>query len=240
MKKTTSIWMLCARNTVNKLLGLLALSAAVQSILFLWKAVTVEEELTMILWVSHIPLIFLITLSMWTMTLTMPSLYRAGGTMQRLQTEKKDLYFTCVCYNFITYGILWGAQVLLLLALFHLYGHFAPAELFGHQTIGLTFYTDWFLHSLLPVSDWTRYVRNICLVLGLACAAAAVPLRTRKREKRYRTLVILLFIACVSFPAMAGAKLLDAVVSGVFLVVGSMSLRYAWDEDGEEPDHEAE
>lgn len=240
MKKDTSIWMLCARNTVYKLLGLLVLMAIAETGLFLWKAIGAEVELTVILWQSHIPLIFLVALAVWTLILTMPGQYRAACTMQRLQTEKKDLYFTYVCYNVITYAILWGTQVLLLLALFHLYGRFAPTRFFGHQTIGLTFYGDWFLHSLLPISDWTRYLRNICLVLGLACTAAAIPLRTAKKEKRYRTLAVLLIIVCALFPAMAGTKVMDAVVSGVALVVGGMSLRCAWDEDGEESEHEAE
>lgn len=238
MKKTTSIWMLCARNTVYKLLGLLALMAAAETGMFVWRAGAAAETLGNIFWMSHISLIFFVVLVLWTLVLTVPGQARSAYTMQRLQTEKKALFVTYVCYNAVTYLILWGTQVAVLLALFSWYGHRASPEIFGPQTIALAFYRDWFLHSLLPLGDWFRYLRNICIVLALACAAAAVPLRTRKTEKRYRTLVVLLVIVCFFFSAGAGMRFMDAALSVVTLLVGGMSLYFVWDEDVEESGHE--
>ena len=57
------------------------------------------------------------------------------------------------------------------------------AEYGRDQALMLAFYRSDYLHSLLPLADWTRVMRVVALILGLASALACYPARQRSGSR---------------------------------------------------------
>jgi len=78
--------------------------------------------------------------------------------------------------------MLWAIQILISYALCRRYIAKADPALTGAQTIFLAFYRSDFLHSLLPLSELSRWIRNVLLLVCLGLAAAHFPYRQRRRK----------------------------------------------------------
>lgn len=230
MKKQLSIWMLCAGSTMNKLLALLAVMAAGGTGLFYLACRGGDEFQNNLVWAfanSHISLLFLVIFLLWTAVLLMPAQNEAVYTMKRLRVSQGRILFIRSCYNALSYVVLWGAQVLLLTALFYWFGSAADPESYGPQSILLAFYRDNTLHSLLPLEDWTRYLRNLAVLIGVSASVAGASRCMRQHRAYLVPLLVLAAGLAIWFPAEIGNWTNDGMMSFCVLLMGGIMLSMA-------------
>lgn len=186
MKLHWSVLMLMARSTIHKLLGLFVIMAVAEGVLFALSLCTWLNigGLELILSHSHITVVcaicfVLVTVLLWTTGCEFSS--KQGYTLQRLSVSPRSVFLWQAVYNTICYFLFWAVQTLIVLALCHLYMAVAHEAVVNQQTVFLAFYRNPFLHSLLPLDEAFRYVRNVLLVLSLGVTSAHFPLCQRRR-----------------------------------------------------------
>ena len=103
-----------------------------------------------------------------------------GYTVRRLRISERAVFIMQALYNAMVFVILWAAEVLICLLLCHAYVTSADPSLVSHQTVGLAFYRNNFLHSLLPMADITVWIRNVIMLAVLSIAAASFPYKQRR------------------------------------------------------------
>lgn len=222
MKKYVSLLMLYAGATVPRLLALLGLTAAVETGLF-YAAMSPGRNLEEVFAASHISLVLAAAFLLLTLLLTLPRFDAAQSTFARLSLRPQAIFLCHALYAACCYLILWGFQVCLLMGLFHWYGSQASEELFGPQSIVLTFYQIPLLHALLPLAHWSVYLRNFAFALTLGFAAAFPNTRPGKR-------VVLLLPAMLAialffvFPAQLDHQARSFVMAGVALCLAAWAL----------------
>ncbi len=211
MKKYTSILMLYARSTIFPLLGILLLAGAVEAGLFylaMDPALPLEETVLN----SRISLVCGAAFLLWTAALSLFQLFKSGYAMRRVQLKPRTLFVCHTLYNALCYVLFWSFQVCLLWGLFRWFGTKADPVIFGPQSTMLTFYRIHFLHSLLPLSDWTLYLRNGCLSLLLG-AVTAYPLFKRGSLSSQITMAVFALLTLWLFPVSMSASSWNLVVS---------------------------
>ena len=216
MKKYTSVWMLCARSTIWKLLGALLVMILGETGLF-FHAAESGKTLSAVFSASHIPLFVFALFLAWDKALLVLGFSKASQTLYRLQISPRALLVCQTLYNALCYVIFWAAQVALLLVLFHRFGATADEALYGPQSIFLLFCENSFLHSLLPLMDWTRYIRNLCFALMLGSASAYCTLHTAAGPRFLAVALPILMLFC--FPCPLHQIQLDLLGSLVALVI---------------------
>ena len=241
MKKQISIWMLYAGSTVKKLLALLVLMAAAEAVLFRRAANSLEQ--TGELWArgldrvfaqSWIPLVFFVIFLLWTAVLLVKSHADAACTLERLQLPGKNILAIHTCYNILSYLVLLAVQVLVLVGLFRWYGSTVPESIYGPQSIMLAFYRSEFLHSLLPLADWTRYLRTLGVTVGMGLAVAGASRGMRESQAWVVPVLILAAILFFFYPGGMGLRGGDFALGVMFPFVGGVMAWQALADDREE------
>lgn len=105
---------------------------------------------------------------------------KQGYTLKRLGVSEKGIFLLQSAYNVAAYFILWGVQLAAVLVMCSIFLKEAPENMVSNQTVFLAFYRNEFLHSLLPLSEVSRWIRNILLFVGMGIAAAGFPFRQRR------------------------------------------------------------
>lgn len=203
-----SVFMLMARSTIYRILGLLIVLGAAEGGLFVltlkngtvWESTQPSVSLEGLLEQSKISWVCCGIFLLITALLMSSTGYGTKGkqvyTLMRLSVSRKKVYLIQSLYNMVCYGLFWAVQVLVLIGICHIYTKMAPAELVTGQTIFLAFYRSGFLHSFLPFEDVLVWVRNLLLVVSLSFAAARFP----KENGRFRkNLWILISCAALFF-----------------------------------------
>lgn len=157
MKRHLSIWMLMARSTICKVLGLLLALAAADGVLF---ALTLRQDTSIL------------------------------GLEQ----------------------VLAESHLSIVLAMCRVYAAQDP-DMVNSQTVFLAFYRVPFLHSLLPLADGWRYVRNAVLCAALGVCAAAFPVQQRQGNRGF---------AAVILTALTVLFFVQPVRSGDFWLIGAL------------------
>lgn len=235
MKKYASVCMLYVGSAANRLFGILALMIGVETLQF-WLTMTRHPswELKIVFLHSRIIWTMGVILVLWTMTWAMFSHAKAKYTLERLRISRRS---TVLCHGAcaaVSYILLWGVQVLLLLVLFHWYGvHTPPTQItidclgtaeihtihhYGPQTIAQMFYGVPVLHGLLPLGDWPFYVRNLVLVLALGGCCAAIPMTLERGKGGVVLLALVTGAVMWVFPAGMGWYQ-PLVIQGAFVVL---------------------
>lgn len=199
MKKHISVFMLMARSTIYKLLGLLILMAAVEGILF-WLILSrgaLEDgfSLELVIRQSRIIWVFGVCFLLMTLLLSLTGCEgksRCGYTLRRLSVSERWVFVWQSVYNVLCYLLLWAVQILTVIALCRLYEAKAAPEYVSGQTVFLAFYRSGFLHSLLPFEETVFWVRNAVFAVTLGICAARFPLAQRK-GKRFSEIIVLAF-----------------------------------------------
>lgn len=197
MKKHLSVLMLMARSTINKLLGLLALMAAVEGALF-WltlrrSCADGSFSLKLVIGDSHISWAFGAAFLLMTLLLSLTGCEgksRCGYTLRRLSVSERWVFVWQSVYNVLCYLLLWAVQILTVIALCRLYEVKAAPEYVSGQTVFLAFYRSGFLHALLPFEETVFWVRNAVFAVTLGICAARFPMAQR-RGKRFTELIVL-------------------------------------------------
>ena len=123
-------------------------------------------------------------------------------TLKRLRISEWKLFWMQSIYNFLCYVLLIGVQLGFLLVMGYLYtNHNEDAT---NQTLFLAFYRNAFMHSILPMEEWSRLIINIFMYGGMAVTAATVPYFQRNRKLIWEAVVVMGILA-VGFAAELGS-----------------------------------
>lgn len=192
MKRIFAIWMTAARTVVWKLLLIMILMTGVQTAVF-WQALRsggmTEIQKGLLRWAFYLALIALCAV------LCLQGSERSGGkmlyTLRRLPLREETVTVLWALLHVGCIVILWGCQLAVALGHWALYSRYGADG--GAYTLELfaLFYTDGFLHGLLPLADIVRHVRNIFWILSLGFSTASFGYFQRRGRFRMETLLLL-------------------------------------------------
>ena len=228
MKKHSSVFMLMARSTIYRVLGLLILMAVAEAGLF-WlrlqqgaidgnfslEAIISESRLS---WACAAFFLFVNVILSWG-SYTISDTYTAA----RLSVSGKAVYLWQCIYNTLCYLLFWMVQILIGIGLCRVYEAMAPAEFVSNQTVFLAFYRSNFLHSFLPFEDTWVWVRNILLVVALGIGSSRIPGKNRKIGIGSCFLIAATGVFFVQGIGEAVALIIAAIVCAVPAVVKALS-----------------
>ena len=229
MRPYTAMWMLFSGATLKKLLLCLLGTGLVEAGGF-YHAMASELPLEAVFAQSHIPLLSAVGFFLFCAVLTLHPFQKAVTTLRRSALTPRQRFCCHAIFNSLSGLIFWGAQLALLLLLFRFYGAQAEEAVFGPQSILLAFYRNDYLHSLLPLADGTRYLRNGLLLLGLG-GALALPLARMGSRGSELTAAILTLLALRAFPVPMGSRGLDLALSLIGAVVFLLALYFQDEEE---------
>lgn len=223
MKKHLSVLMLLEKKTIYKILLTFLAMVGIEcglAVHLLYSYLSKEEtpKITFQTLFSHsyiIP-VFLGSFLILTLILCLNGCEFKGKpsyTLRRLSISEQSIFLWQSLYNSGCYFMLLAVQLAGILLLFFLFKAAAPNNTFYSQSLFITFYTNSFLHSLLPLEEISRWIRNICLCLGLGFAAAYQPFAQRRR-KRQGVILVLCYLAILCFRAPLGSFANDMFVIG--------------------------
>ena len=248
MKKHLSVLMLAARSSVFKVLALLLLAAGLEG-LALWLTLARSSSwscpvsLEGLIESSHIGWIMAAALVLLTAILCLTGCEfgsKQGYTLRRLRVSERSVFFWQSAYNAVCLLGFWAVQTGVALAFSAWYAANAPAGEVTGQTVFLAFYRSGLLHSLLPLSDWLRWLGNLLALLGLALASAQFPVRQR-RGGWGKGVVFMLVFTIALFDRDMGSTGSDGVLIGLsFLVIVSavLGVLHLDEDEREEEQHE--
>lgn len=195
MKKHLSVLGLFIRSSILPVLGILLLMGVVEFMFFhmeLQSALTAYDagigagfpQLERMLAKSAAYVYFALAFVLITILLCLPGCeFRAktGYTLCRLSISEKSVFLWQFVCNTLMYVLLAAVQTVIAYGLCQYYMASAPAALTSNQTVFLAFWRSEFLHTLLPLTDITLWIRNILLALSLGLATALFPYKQRQK-----------------------------------------------------------
>ncbi len=233
MKKHLSVFALFARSSVFKLLLLLLLLAVSESVLFylsLRGAISAAPDVGGLYTLEYVlssgrvfwpaaPALVLLAVQLCLTGCNFSG--RPGYTLSRLSISRRAVFIWQWLFDTVCYIALWAAQLGIALALCRWYIHVA-GETSG-QAIMLAFYRQKFLHSLLPLSETSRYVRNLMMVIALGAASARFVWSNHRGQPGIGILAMLCLVL-VFFPGETGSFDTDYLMILLSLCVGAVSV----------------
>ena len=215
MKKHLSVLALYAGNTFLRLLALMIAMGALETALFAlhwnrWEFVdgnmpAVENLLVGLPLVSAMTLLALLFL----ICLDDGKTTAASYSLRRLRIPEEAAILWRAVYNGICLLLLWAVQTAVALGLCSWYARAIGPEYSSSLTVFLAFYRVPFLHNLLPLGCWLRYLRNIVLLLALGFCAAVRTYKLR-RGSQYGWGIIV-FLWGVTYTSFRVESLMDIV-----------------------------
>ncbi|MEA5012087.1 MAG: hypothetical protein VB100_10260 [Angelakisella sp.] len=219
MKKYLSVFELMARSTIYRILILLVAMAAVEGALF-WFAVQKNYWLEETFNQSRVSWAYAAFFVLLTATIAMTGCEhgaKTGYTLRRLQISEMSVFLCQATYNIFCYFIFWTSQVFIVYGLFHFYTATADASSLGAQSLFLAFYRNDFLHSLLPLDEVSRYVRNGILILCLGITSAYFPV-CQRAGKAGKELIVLVCVVLLFFASSMGGLANDVFLSAAAVI----------------------
>lgn len=243
MRQHLSVLMLAARSTIYKILGLFMVTAIAEGTLFylvLQKTLAGEPlGLEQLMSESRIALVCGVSFLMLCALLSLTGYESSGSklryTLQRLSVGEKTIVFWWAVYNAACFFLFWALHVAIVLLLSQLYVARMDAAYVSGQTILLAFYRNNFLHSLLPLAEASRYLRNASFVLSLGISTACFSYHQRHGKKGVTT-VVLAILVVVYFSQAMGSFGSDLLLYLVALGTTAVIVLGVWKKEGYEDD----
>lgn len=232
MKKYLSVLMIASRSTLYKIIGLLLLMATAEIVLF-YQVSHANELYTLDALIdrSHMPLISGIAFLALCYILSLVGYETSGSkirySIQRLSIREEAIATLWAVYNMGCFIIFWAIQLLIALFLCHQYTTIMDPLYWHNQTTFLTFYQNPFLHSLLPLEEGSRWVRNGVLIFALGITSASFSLNQR-RGKRSVSIVVMAILTFVSFSQDLGDFSTDMLLILATLPVAFYAFYKIW------------
>jgi len=152
---------------------------------------------------------------------------RSSYTVHRLAINGKMYllweslaYLTCIV-------IFYASQVALSAGFVFFYDRVCGEYNYSSQAALLMFYENDFLHSLLPLRDISRWVRNGAMMGSLALCAGCFAFRRRKGAKAFALFVLIAFII-MEFSLELGRWGTDVLDTLTVLTIGAIALVNVW------------
>ena len=233
MKRYLSIFMLLSRSVLYKLLAVFFGTAALHTaVYFLLRG---QRNIEAIYNHWGMKTVFGVGLFLTT-ALLVRTLTQAGSkldyTIRRLRIGKRSL---CLCqsvFNVACLLMFWAVEILVALLLCRMWVSTMGVE--SHQTVYLAFYRSELLHSLLPLDDVSRWVRNLVVFICLGICSACGPVLQRRGDGHWGILVLPVVLGFVFASGIAGVTY-DVLLAFLSVVAAFAALVDAW---GEEFQHE--
>ena len=125
---------------------------------------------------------------------------QVGYTLSRLSVSQRKIH--CIwagCYA-LCFFLLWAMELVLMVGLSQ---WFVMQNDSDSQAIFLSFYTNDFLHALLPLDEWSIWMRNIMMMCCLGASASYLSYSSRHGGRGAGT-VMILYIIGLNFPIEVG------------------------------------
>ena len=202
MKRHLSVFMLAARSSLYKIAAVMLIMTALESGVLYYHFLKIRsgEEFYNVAGIGgiferyHLPLVFGITFLVIYLSLALTGCEFSGSklryTIRRLAVREEFLTAWWAVYNMMCLTVLWALQTAIALVFAYFYTRYAPDGYANPQTIFLSFYMDDFLHSLLPLAETSRYIRNIALIIALGVSASVFSFKLRRDGKDYATIAL--------------------------------------------------
>ena len=224
MRQHSSVFLLFVRGSIYPVLGLLSVMSVVQVILFrfamergVYQSLEQTIEASKIHWVFYVAFWVLLGWENW---LDTSSASQMDYTFHRLQIPAWSIMtWRCVCSG-LWFLSFWLMEGLLVLGLCSWYLDVKGVE--SGQALLLACYRSPFLHSLIPLREWTRWVRNLALAVGLGVTTGG----SLGKPQRVQ---IILSVTCgvvgsVMFIQPMGSSSSDALLTVFSLVMAFISV----------------
>lgn len=229
MRKHLSVLMLAVRSSIYKVILLIAATGAVQAALFARsmgrRSGLQERTLAAVLEDSHIDLAAGLAFVLLCVILSLTGCEfgsKLRYTLRRLAVRERTVSLWWALYNTGCFAIFWMSQMLVTLALCRWFGVNASGEVFGPQTVFLAYYLDPYLHSLMPMAEVSRWIRNILLCISLGISAAAFSQKLRAGKKGV-AIFVLAVIVLWGFRAEMALTDMDVIPGLAAVIIGGVS-----------------
>lgn len=230
MKRYLSIFMLLSRSVLYKLVAVFFGTAALHTAVY-FLLLGSQRNIEAIFNHWGMKTVFGVGLFLTT-ALLVSTLTQSGSkldyTIRRLRIGNRSL---CLCqsiFSLACFLLFWAAELLVALLLCRLWVS-GQGEL-SHQTVYLAFYRSDLLHSLLPLSDVSRWGRNIIVFICLGICSACGPVLQRRGDGHWGILVLPVALA-FAFPGKM-ATVSNDMLAGCLSVVAAFALIVnAWGEE---------
>lgn len=206
MKKHLSVFMLMARSCIYKILLIMAAMAALEVFIVAFMINPREQLLYKLIELSRIRFVFYAATSLAVFSLI--SCCSVGSSNPRYTIERLSVSERWVIvWHWLTAAlalfVLWFWQIILLYGIALWHSLVAEIGYISQQSIFLANFKSDFFHSLLPLEDTSRLLRNIIMFIcmGGVCAASAHKIR-RGRKMMFAAFAHLIFLwACFAAEA---------------------------------------
>ena len=221
MKKHLSVLMLYVRSTLYKFLLLILIMAVVQGVFFAlaYRGADGVFALNTILRGSRLGIIFAVCFLALCALLCLNGCEfgsRQGYTLSRLLISGKMTFFWQSVSNAGFVFLFWAAQVGITLAFCAFYTAHYPQQ----QAAMLSFYSNDFLHNLLPLEETSILIRNVALLAALAVTSASFPVRMRRGERAPAFIAVAL-ICIIFFVRGIGNSQNNVMISILVIAISS-------------------
>lgn len=238
MRQYISVWMLCARSTIYKVFGLFFVMAAVEAGVFYYAMSGEAALLPKMLDRSHIDSVFLVFSYLITLLLYQTGSANSGKqcyTLDRLSISPRGVVVMQSIYNAAVFFLLWAVQIFIATALCFWYVEMADPSLVNGQTVFMAFYRSDFLHNLLPLDDWIRYVRNGIFILAFGFLVARAIFSNCHGNPKFPLWVPLWCIMLMSSLSLDNRWMDVVVIFGSLVAIAAVIILMAqWKEDTDE------
>ena len=193
--------MLMARSCIYKILLIMAAMAALEVFIVAFMINPREQLLYKLIELSRIRFVFYAAVSLAVFALI--SCCSVGSsnpryTVERLSVSESSLILWHALTAALALFALWFWQIILLYGISLWHSYIAESGYISHQSIFLSNFRSDFFHSVLPLEDMSRLLRNIIMFIcmGGVCAASAHKIR-RGRKMMFAAFIHLIFLwAC--------------------------------------------
>ena len=237
MRQHRSVFMLFVRSSIYPVLGLMSVMSVLQIVLF---RLAMESGLYQNLedTIAGSKIHFVLYVAFWILMgwenwMDTTSSSQVDYTWKRLRVPEWTVpVWRSVCSG-MWFLSLWLMEGLLVLGLCSWY--LSVREVESAQALLLACYRSEFLHSLIPMREWTRWARNLALVVGFGVTTGGCVGKPDKVQ-------IVLSVTCgvvgsTMFLAPMGSNAQDALLTTFALIMAFISV-IRWSVRREEPEYE--
>ena len=237
MRQHGTLFLLFLRQSAWKVLLLLVVMAAAEAALFLaFMPNPAENSLETVLRLTQFPLTLVLLAAwglLWAVLISGGS--RGAYTLDRLSQKPEAVLLWQSLFNFLAGLLFWGVQVLVLFLLCRLYQH--QGGFVGPQTLYLACWQSDLFHTVLPMDEWTRWLRNLILCAGMGLTIACASARLRHKGKPIAVFVLLGGTLPLLIQPL-GAVTADVLVMVETAVIAGVALFNALSLGKEDDEHE--
>lgn len=236
MKRYISVFEMIARSSIYKVLliigGMIAVEAAMfTNTIFHPEGLNIEEYIDQ----SQYSLIFKIAYLLITIVILLPGM-NVGSTqsytLQRLRIKEKRIFWLQALYNACAYVLLWGAQLVVILASVFVYQkNMLEEAVWTNQTLFIAFYRNNFMHSILPLEDGAGWW--VIGLIGITTAFVTAEFTKLQREGKFGfELLLLVVTVLIAFPRELGYEFVFLVIV-VCIVYMVLAMRWLLNRGGD-------